>query len=175
MNSLFGSTAAPTFDDPLEMLRACHGRIEAQCTTLDKLVVHLRTHGNDAQASQAARAILRYFDTAGHHHHQDEEIDLFPQLLATQNQNASMLVEHLLQEHMHMNAAWQRLRPLLLDIAQDQSDKLDAQTAAHFIELYARHIALENGELLPLAGTLLNAAQLQALGRSMAERRGVQA
>lgn len=56
-------------------------RIEAQCETLKKLAFHLRDHGNDEQARQAAAYVLRYFDTAGMHHHRDEEEDLFPALI----------------------------------------------------------------------------------------------
>lgn len=173
MNSLFGSAAAPTFDDPLEMLRACHGRIEAQCVTLDRLLTHLATQGNDVQASQAARAILRYFDTAGQYHHQDEEQDLFPQLLATRDQAVASLIDSLLQEHKGMEDAWQSLRPMLIGIAEDQANSLDADIAHHFIDVYARHIAVENGRLLPLAATLLSDTQQRAIGHSMAARRGV--
>jgi len=172
MNSLLGD-AAPGFDDPLEMLLACHGRIEAQCDTLHRLVEHLSANGNDAQASQAARAILRYFDTAGQNHHQDEEQDLFPRLLAAGDLTTQELVARLLAEHQTMDAAWQLLRPLLIDIAENRPDQLDAAVAAHFIDLYAQHIALENAELLPLATALLNKEQLQLLGRNMAARRGV--
>ncbi len=170
---LLGGAVAPGFDDPLEMLLACHSRIEAQCDTLRRLVEHLSAQGNDAQAGQAARAILRYFNTAGQHHHQDEEQDLFPLLIATRDQTAVALVARLLAEHKKLDAAWHRLRPLLIDIAEDRADRIDAEIAAHFISLYARHIALENGNLLPLAGALLDATQLQALGLNMAARRGV--
>jgi len=173
MNSLIGSATAPTFDDPLEMLRACHGRIEAQCLTLTRLVHHLSKQGCDEQAVQAARAILRYFDTAGQHHHQDEELDLFPRLIATQDQTVTMLITRLLQEHQRMEAAWNNLRPLLLAIAEDHKASLDTHIAQHFIDLYARHIETENGTLLPLAQTLLTPEQLQAIGLSMAARRGV--
>jgi len=173
MNTLLTGAVAPGFDDPLEMLLACHGRIQAQCHTLHRLEDHLITHGNDEQAQQAARAILRYFDTAGRHHHDDEEQDLFPALLATGDPTAQGLVAQLLAEHQKMDAAWQRLRPLLLDIAEAGSGQLDAAAAAHFSELYAQHIALENGSLLPLASRLLTAVQLGLLGRSMAARRGV--
>ena len=173
MNSLLGGAAAPGFDDPLEMLHACHGRIEAQCDTLHRLLQHLDTNGNDDQAGQAARAILRYFDTAGQHHHQDEERDLFPLLRATHDQTAAALVARLLSEHQKMDAAWQRLHPLLVGLSEDGADKLDAEVVEHFISLYAQHIALENGSLLPLAGTLLNERQLRSLGDSMAARRGV--
>ncbi len=173
MNSLIGSAAAPTFDDPLEMLRACHGRIEAQCVTLTRLGEHLSKQGCDEQAVQAARAILRYFDTAGQHHHQDEELDLFPRLIGTHDQTVTALITRLLQEHQQMEAAWSNLRPLLLAIAEDNKAALDMHIAQHFIDVYATHIETENGTLLPLAHTLLNTEQLRAIGRNMAARRGV--
>ncbi len=173
LDNLLSGTAAPSFDEPLDMLRACHNRIAAQCDTLHRLARHLETHGNDPQASGAARSILRYFDTAGRHHHQDEEHDLFPLLLATRDARAVALVARLLQEHQELDAAWQRLRPLLLDVAEDRSGTLDTATATHLSQLYERHIALENGELLPLAAHLLDDAQLRQLGHVMAVRRGV--
>ncbi|MBA3023762.1 MAG: hemerythrin domain-containing protein [Gammaproteobacteria bacterium] len=173
MNDPFNTPAAPSFDDPLEMLQACHGRITAQCDTLQRLVAHLQMQGNDEQAGQAARAILRYFDTAGQYHHQDEEQDLFPALLASGDSEAAAYVAKLLEEHKVMDAAWQALRPLLVAIAEDSANTLDADVVAHFIDSYARHIAFENSQLLPLATTLLDTQQLQLLGRCMAERRGV--
>jgi len=173
MNDPFNITAAPSFDDPLEMLQACHGRITAQCDTLQRLVSHLQMQGNDEQAAQAARAILHYFDTAGQYHHQDEERDLFPVLLASGDSTAAGYVERLLGEHKEMEKAWHALRPLLLAIADDSANTLDPDIAAHFIDCYARHIEFENGNLLPLAKRLLNAGQLQTLGQQMAARRGV--
>jgi hemerythrin-like domain-containing protein len=174
MTSLLGGAAAPGFDDPLEMLEACHGRIRAQCSTLQKLQQHLPLHGCDEQARQAAQAILRYFDSAGQYHHQDEEHDLFPALVGTMNMEASELVARLLEEHKGMEAAWQVLRPLLQALADGRSDVLDAAAAAHFVAVYERHIELENGKLLPLAARLLSAAQLEIIGRNMAARRGVE-
>lgn len=46
---------APGFDDPLGLLAACHGRIQAQCELLLRLQAHLGQFGSDIQASQAAR------------------------------------------------------------------------------------------------------------------------
>src|SRR5436853_7672694 len=68
------------FDDPLEMLLACHRKIEKQLQTLKKLRAHVDDRGVDADASSAAQAILRYFLKAAPHHHDDEEKDLFPLL-----------------------------------------------------------------------------------------------
>ncbi|HEX5338277.1 MAG TPA: hemerythrin domain-containing protein, partial [Gallionella sp.] len=73
MISLTSTPAAPSFDHPLGMLHACHGKILRQCDTLTKLAAHLSRNGCDEQARQAAQGILRYFDTAGQFHHQDEE------------------------------------------------------------------------------------------------------
>lgn len=171
MSTQIGGAAAPTFDDPLEMLRACHDRIQSQCATLNKLLAHLPQHGGDTQAQQAARAILRYFDTAGRHHHNDEEKDLFPLLLATSSDEAHTQVARLLNEHLVMDAAWQRLRSDLSGLAEGSSAALDTAAAEHFIAVYDRHIALENSQLLPQAEKILTETQLETLGKSMAARR----
>ncbi|MBM3387317.1 MAG: hemerythrin domain-containing protein, partial [Betaproteobacteria bacterium] len=76
----FSSPAAGP-EAPLHMLAACHTRVEKQCHTLERLQAHLPEHGSDAQAQEAAGAVLRYFDSAARHHHEDEEQDLFPALL----------------------------------------------------------------------------------------------
>lgn len=163
---------APTFDDPLGMLAACHERIAAQCELLEKLTRHVSTHGGDEQAIQAARNVLRYFDTAGQHHHQDEELDLFPQLLSSADPAAATLISQILAEHRTLEENWQALRPRLLALAEAASAQLDAQIVTRFNAGYAAHIALENAELLPLAERLLDAAQRETLGRHMAARRG---
>lgn len=172
MHDLLGASA-PTFTTPLEMLRACHGRIQAQCATLHKLLQHLPQHGGDAQARQAAQAVLRYFNTAGQHHHQDEEMDLFPLLLSTPSAEAHELVMQLIAQHHEMDAAWLRLHPQLQALAEGSRSQLDAEVVSHFTTLYDRHIELENGRLLPLAASLLSAASLAELGGKMAARRGI--
>lgn len=173
MIDLPGSTAAPTFESPLDMLRACHVRIMAQCGTLHKLMRHLPAHGCDTQARQAAQAILRYFDTSGQYHHQDEEMDLFPLLLATPSVEAHELILHLLGEHHGMDAAWLRLRTRLQSIADGHSAVLEESVVSTFSNAYERHIALENAQLLPISARLLSQQQLQELGDRMAARRGV--
>lgn len=172
MIDFIGSNAAPTFESPLDMLRVCHVRIMAQCGTLHKLLRHLPAQGCNTQARQAAQAILRYFDTYGQYHHQDEEMDLFPLLLATPSVEAHELILHLLGEHHEMDAAWLRLRARLQDIADGHSTVLEEKVVSTFSNAYERHIALENAQLLPISARLLNKQQLQELGARMAARRG---
>ena len=175
MISFSATDAAPTFDHPLEMLRACHGKILRQCDTLKKLAEHLKNKGCDVQVQQAAQGILRYFDTAGQFHHQDEEQDLFPALQAaasSDNAQLNTLLERLLAEHMIMLAAWDALRPALLQLSAGKQVTLKAAVMEKFITSYTAHIATENGELLPLAARLLSLQQLKKIGRKMSERRG---
>ena len=173
--SLASGAAAPSFDHPLEMLHACHGKILRQCDTLRKLAAHLAEQGCDEAAQQAAQGILRYFDSAGRFHHQDEELDLFPALrTCTRADKAQLdaLLERLLSEHIVMMSAWDELRVGLLKLADGVHTPLPETLLEKFIGSHTAHIAVEETELLPLAAHLLDAQQLMLLGNSMAERRG---
>ena len=175
MISLTPGKAAPGLDNPLEMLHACHGKIQRQLDTLQKLVAHLPAHGADQQAQQAAQCILRYFDTAGQFHHQDEEENLFPTLLALDALNKEeieTLVGRLLAQHVVMFAAWSDMRAVLVKIAEGVNTPLPEALVEKLSGSYTRHIALEEAELLPLSARLLSPQQITALGKNMAERRG---
>ncbi|WP_418315695.1 hemerythrin domain-containing protein [Piscinibacter sakaiensis] len=173
-----GHAAAPAgFEVPLEMLAACHLRIERQYDTLLRLAPHLREHGSDQQARDAAAAVLRYFDSAAAHHHEDEENDLFPALLEAMAGSDAVCIREmigaLLAEHRVLEGRWQRLRPQLLRIAEGAAGLLDDAEIAAFADGYRSHIEREENELLPMAGRLLDAAQLERIGRSMRLRRGI--
>lgn len=177
MSSLLQRAAAPAFDEPLEMLDACHGRIKAQLDTLIRLAQHLPQHGSDALAVEAARGILRYFSTAAPHHHEDEESDLFPMLTAVaQGQDAAEvadLVARLLADHRQMDEARDAMLARLARVVAGEAVELPAATVSALRELYCKHIALETEALLPLAARLLAPEKIELLGRRMAARRGV--
>lgn len=168
--------SGPDFDAPVEMLQACHDRIEGQCDTLLRLIPHLAAHGADSQAREAAAAVLRYFDTAGENHHQDEEVDLFPALrecAGARRPEVEDLLAVLLADHVRMRHAWtQQVRPQLEAVMRGEAALTTASTQA-FVALYQQHIARENSELLPLARDLLGPDVQAELGRHMAARRQV--
>ncbi len=175
MISFISNEGAPSFDHPLEMLHACHGKILQQCETLNKMALHLNQQGVDTQVQQAAKNILRYFETAGKFHHLDEEEDLFPALRAHKGFETTplpALLERLLAEHIVMLASWDALRSVLLELAEGKSLMLEAAIINNFITSYSDHIAIENTQLLPLAARLLTLQQLEFIGKKMAERRG---
>jgi hemerythrin-like domain-containing protein len=173
MNDLFGEPGAPSFDDPLGMLRACHGRIEKQLRTLERLVAHLPVHGADADAQAAARAVLRYFDNAAPNHHADEEASVFPRLVARTPSAQQMIAALEREHHGTFEQNWRRLRPLLAGIASGQRDVLPPDLVQEVRAAYDGHIALENDRLFPLCAEVLTPEELAAIGREMAARRGV--
>ena len=156
-SALPSGAPAPSFDDPLGMLSACHRRIERQFATLARLQRHLPERGCDDDARAAARAILKYFDDAAPNHHADEEQSLFPRLAALRPPVAPDLVAALLAEHATLAERWNRLRPLLSGIADGAGAVLPPADVEAITAAYASHIAREDGELIPLARAKLDA------------------
>jgi len=172
-----GGQPVADFDHPMEMLAACHDRIEAQCATLWRLADYLPAHGADAKAQQAASNVMRYFESAGRHHREDEEQDLFPAMLRAAKGEAAervaLLVAQASHEHAEIEQAWNALRDVLERIAHGGDTPLDIGEVHRFCMLYRSHTAMEEGHLFPLAAKLLDTAALSALGKAMAQRRGV--
>ncbi|MBA4175372.1 MAG: cation-binding protein [Leptothrix sp. (in: Bacteria)] len=172
------SAPAVGFEVPLEMLAACHGRVQHQCDTLLRLAAHLQIHGADRPAQEAALAVMRYFDTAAHHHHEDEEQDLFPALLESMAGSDAVclreLTASLRRDHRALEQRWAALRQRLLQITGGISAALAEADVPGFVQLYERHIAREEAELLPMAARLLSEAELDRIGLAMCARRGPQ-
>lgn len=171
------SSPAAGTEAPLEMLAACHGRVERQCSTLRRMVPHVAAHGADAQARSAAAAVMRYFDTSAAHHHEDEEVDLFPALLESMAGSDAVcireLTDRLLREHREISVAWARVRATLERIAAGESAALPGEDVEALATLYERHIEVEERELLPMAARLLGEDELARIGRAMRVRRGI--
>lgn len=167
---------APGFDEPLEMLDACHARIEAQLATLERLVSHLSTHGCDRRAREAARAVMRYFDTAAEHHHRDEEDDLFPLVrryaAERSRDDVTAALAELEREHEVLGAAYGEMRERLRAIVEEGAARLDIEEVGRFAWRYRTHIARESGLVLPFAREALAPAERAATGARMAARRG---
>jgi hemerythrin-like domain-containing protein len=165
----------PSFDQPFEMLTACHERLDRTLALLAKLREHLRTHGADTQAQQAARDVMRYFDQAAPQHHRDEELHVFPPLIARGEPAVLRVVTRLQQDHLQMESRWHRARESLAAIAEGRLAGLGAEEAAAldaFAALYADHIAAEESIAYPAARALLDADAEAAMGRKMKQRRG---
>lgn len=166
---------APGFDEPLEMLCACHERVHAQLETLHRLARWLPEHGVDHQARRAAEAVIRYFDHAAVNHHMDEEQDLFPLLQQRVSEDRryalDALIEWIKDDHQRMFAAWDDMKARLLPLVAGEETVLDEAVVDAFSERYRLHIEREESELFPYAQALLSEADLATLGASMTARR----
>jgi hemerythrin-like domain-containing protein len=175
LSSLVASPAAG-FDEPFEMLEACHERVQRMLALLARLREHLRTHGADTQAQQAARDVLRYFDLAAPQHHLDEELHVFPPLLARGDAATGEVVRRLQQDHREMESRWSAAREILLRVADGRLAALAAEDDARldaFAGLYDAHLRAEEGIAYPAAQDLLDPAARSAMGAEMMRRRGV--
>ncbi len=162
---------------PFEMLKACHERMQRSLQLLQKLQDHLARHGHDASAVQAAQDVLRYFNLAAPLHHQDEELHVFPPLLALDDVPVTADVQQLIQDHCAMEAAWQRAAVVLQQVADASASTWQPLNAEHmadlqsFASLYASHIALEESLVYPRARAVMHADALKAMSTDMVHRR----
>jgi hemerythrin-like domain-containing protein len=83
------------------------------------------------------------------------------------------MLAQLESDHDRLDACWRHLRPLLAGIAAGQRANLSPGAVHELQALYASHLGLENGQLLPLCEQALTREELDAIGREMAARRGV--
>ena len=169
-------TPAAGFEQPFEMLEACHERVQRMLTLLGRLREHLRGHGADVQAQQAARDVMRYFDLAAPQHHRDEELHVFPPLLAQGEPRVVGVVQRLQQDHVQMEARWQAAREVLARIADGSLGALRAEDDAAldaFAGLYDAHIRAEEEIAYPAAQALIDPETLAQAGEEMMRRRGV--
>lgn len=163
------------FDQPFEMLLACHDRVRRSLARLTRLVAYLAEHPHDERSRSAARDVLSYFDLAAPLHHEDEERHVFPRLADAQPAlQADVAV--LRADHAQMQAEWTRLRALLLHWSQAEAgDPPDASArvlADSFASRYAGHLHVEETRVFPAARALIDEAGLQAMSQDMARRRG---
>ncbi len=172
--SLLPHAPSAGFEQPFEMLLACHERVLRMLGLLLRLMEHLRTQGIDPQAQDAARDVMRYFDRAGPAHHEDEERHILPLLRETQDPEALDWAERLHRDHLDMERQWAQVRTDLQSVLNSTPLAPDIHIRwKAFKAVYRTHIELEESLAYPKAQGLMNASQGSLMGAEMAARRGV--
>ena len=170
------ATPGTGFEQPFEMLQACHERVQRMLSLLARLREHLHGRGADEQARQAARDVMRYFDMAAPQHHLDEERHVFPPLLVQGDPRVMAVVRRLQEEHRWMEQRWAAARVRLAAIAEGNLQALappDEDALEEFAGLYAGHIEAEEQIAYPAATALLKGEALEAMSQEMMGRRGL--
>lgn len=160
----------PSFDEPLEMLVACHDKIRQFCTQLERLPTYIAEHGVNDAVRTTIDGVVRYFDQAGPAHHLDEEEELFPILLA-RVPDAAPKLEQLSGEHGYLHSRWNAIRDELLALKNGNISAISRIEVAEFTRLYREHAAIEEAWMIPIAATVLTDEEKRAAGHRMAARR----
>ena len=170
---------AASFEQPFAMLEACHERVRRSLDLLGLLCGRVREGRVDAQVHDAARDVLRYFDVAAPHHHEDEERHVFPRLLAMNAPpEVHETVHALMRDHEAMRTQWAVLRQPLARLAEGEAAAFDAaalDAAGRFAALYDTHARTEESTVFPRVCEAMDADALRAMGAEMAQRRGAKA
>ena len=135
-----------------EALDACHLQIQQQLCNLADLVDEVSARGLTHAAQAQAKAIEHFFSSTSRKHHQEEESQVFPELLASGNETLISAVEHLRQDHFWIEENWLLLGPQLraLSTGIGWPDEVEfLQQAQVFLDLCNDHIALEEHLIYP--------------------------
>ena len=171
-----GQARESDFSNPLGLLSDCHRRIERFLGVLIRVCE--QRHGGRLETGErtALETALTYFREAAPKHTADEEESLFPRLrgaAAALDCMAQLEGDHQTagRDHEIVDEIGRRW----LDEGTIAGERFREMTQAleRLAGLYARHIAIEDGDLFPLAAKVLAAGELHAVGREMAERRGI--
>lgn len=166
------------FEAPFDMLSACHERVQRMLDLLSRLRKHLSENGWDSHAATAAADVMRYFDMAAPQHHLDEEMHVFPAILALNNGRLDLLVYRLKQEHLDMEQLWLGVRKALETVIQSDAQNWPGLTPPDnavmdsFCAIYKDHINDEEVDIYPAASKVLTPEQCQVMSHDMMRRRG---
>lgn len=158
---------------PFDVLGECHEQLQRMLRLLQWLRLHLAAMGCDAQALDAAREILPFFDQAAPAHHEDEERHVFPPLLAA-GQHVQTIYR-LQREHLEMAELWTLVRAVLQPVAAGRWQAFapdDEGLLERFARLHDWHQAAEDELIFPAAALCLDGPALAAAAGDMARRRG---
>lgn len=176
-----GSKPQAAFTDPIGLLSDCHRRIERFLSVLTTVADQARGGELTNEQRDALEVSLRYFKQAAPRHTADEEESLFPRIRRLPGEEARDLVSRLESlNHDHATAADVHRRVELIfdrwlsigSLASKESNEVK-ELLRELAVFYRGHMALEEGEVFPLAARLLSKEDLQRIGREMAERRGL--
>lgn len=135
-------------------LDACHHQIHVHLAELTDLMERLETVGDTAHCRQKAKTIEAFFSETSRDHHVEEEKNVFPNLLLSDNAELVQAVQTLQQDHGWIEQNWIELAPMLRAIAQGE-DWVDMAEFKHnsevFVNLCHDHIVLEETLIYPEA------------------------
>ena len=160
-----------TWNEPIEMLYACHSKVKRFCRQLRILPDYLEKHGYTQAVLNDVEQILTYFNRAAPLHHEDEEQDFFPALLNYAPQ-AQATIDELENQHDDLHENWAALSAQLEELLAERRENIDVMLIERFVQGYEPHLALEE-PLFEMGREALPEDILAKMGQRMSLRRHV--
>ena len=177
-----GAKPKSTFTDPIGSLTDCHRRIELFLAVLAQVSAQARGGRLSREEREAMETALRYFREGATKHTADEEETLFPRLRSIERPDLRAVLEKvdaLEDQHEEAKRGHAEIEQLGRKwLAAGSLALVDrtrfAELVAQLGDLYRGHIAVEEREVFPMAVAVLPRSELEAMGREIAARRGLQ-
>lgn len=160
-----------SWNEPIEMLYACHNKVKQFCRQLQLLPDYLAQNGINQAVKNDVQQILHYFNQSAPLHHDDEEVDFFPALVKhlPETQHA---IDELESQHEALHQNWAELSAQLEALLAGSITEIDRTLITRFVAGYELHIAIEE-PLFELGRGCLAESELEAMGIVMANRRKI--
>lgn len=140
--------------DRFKALDACHQQIHTHLAVLAELLEQLEANADAVLERQKVAAAEAFFSETARAHHLDEERNVFPNLLLSDDTELVHTVQTLKQDHGWIEQNWRELSPMLRAIAQGE-EGVDMAELMHtmqvFLALCHDHIVLEETLIYPQA------------------------
>lgn len=145
-------------NDRFKALDRCHQQIHEHLEQLSELLQRLETSSDSVHCRQKAKTIEAFFSETARDHHAEEEHNVFPNLLLSDDAQLVQAVLTLKQDHGWIEQNWLELAPMLRAIAQGE-DWVDIAELKHSVEVFLSlchdHIVLEETLIYPEAKSRL--------------------
>jgi hemerythrin-like domain-containing protein len=176
MGQQTGAKPDSGFNDPLGMLKDCHRKIEQSLDTLCVVVEYAAERDLSDEETASVQAALHFFRVAGQRHIADEELSLFPRMVAHAHKQDLEDLKKLEREHDEANAQHAAVEELFLRwMADGQLDIDDHEQLRGATEqmraLYENHIEIEEQLVFPRAAQMLDPESITAMGQEFQVRR----
>jgi hemerythrin-like domain-containing protein len=174
-----GAKPPADFNQPLEMMKDCHRRIEHFLAVLQKVVDRFGDGQLPEDGRRALSASLNYFAQSAPRHTADEEASLFPRLREIDSAEVRGVlseVERLETDHRTCEEAHAEVDRLVRKWMAagriDESSRANLRsTLAKLAEIYGAHIHLEEERVFEIASRALPAGAIRRIGEEMKQRR----
>ena len=120
-----------SWNEPIEMLYACHGKVKRFCRQLTILPDYLAKNGCNQAVKNDVQQILNYFNQSAPLHHDDEEKDFFP-LLVKYVPEAQKDIDELERQHVTLHGSWTKLSEQLQALLAGERENVDVALINHF-------------------------------------------